>query len=87
MQHVQEGLAAVKIQDSELSRLQEKQRAAVQRSLGRAGGMSQLAAGKGRDQDGEAGHAYVHPDLQELSFGSLGMEKRYVLVTVVFGVS
>ncbi|KAF9809064.1 hypothetical protein IEO21_07601 [Rhodonia placenta] len=75
VQHVQEGLAAVKIQDSELSRLQEKQRAAVQRSLGRAGGMSQLAAGKGRDQDGEAGHAYVHPDLQELSFGSLGMEK------------
>lgn len=76
VKNVQDGLAAVKIQDSELGKLQEKQRAAVQRSLGRAGGVSQLNGGKERDEDGEYDRPYVHPDLQELSFGSLGAEQR-----------
>ena len=61
VEDVQKGLAAAKIQDSELGKLQEKQRAAVQRSIGRnttLGGM--------------------HPDLQDLSFGNLGAEQRYV---------
>ncbi|KAI0347677.1 hypothetical protein BDW22DRAFT_1364863 [Trametopsis cervina] len=37
VQDVQNNLAAVKIQDTELGKLQEKQRAAVQRSIGRGG--------------------------------------------------
>ncbi|KAH9937331.1 uncharacterized protein B0H18DRAFT_1113185 [Fomitopsis serialis] len=63
VQNVQEGLAAVKIKDSELGRLQEKQRAAVQRSLGRSG--SNIAI---RGANGETGQSYIR-DLQDLSFG------------------
>lgn len=69
VQHVQEGLAAVKIKDSELGRLQEKQRAAVQRSLGRSG--SNIAI---RGANGETGQSYLR-DLQDLSFGPLGAEQ------------
>ncbi len=80
---MQEGLAAAKIHDSELGRLQEKQRAAVQRSLGRAGGVSQLASSSNGRSDEDSGHPYVYPDLQDLSFGSLGAEKRYVAFTLM----
>ncbi|KAI0077440.1 hypothetical protein K474DRAFT_1661700, partial [Panus rudis PR-1116 ss-1] len=84
---VQEGLAAAKIHDSELGKLQEKQRAAVQRSIGRAGGASsgkQPATTRSRyddyDDDDEPRSPqsadYVHPDLQDLSFGPLGDEQR-----------
>ncbi|KAH9835907.1 uncharacterized protein C8Q71DRAFT_858740 [Rhodofomes roseus] len=68
VQNVQEGLAAVKIKDSELGRLQEKQRAAVQRSLGRSG--SNIAIRGNPD----VGQSYVR-DLQDLSFGPLGAEQ------------
>lgn len=40
VEDVQKGLAAAKIHDSELGKLQEKQRAAVKRSLGRNAGSS-----------------------------------------------
>lgn len=70
---MQEGLAAVKIKDSELGRLQEKQRAAVQRSLGRSG--SNIAI---RGANGETGQSYIR-DLQDLSFGPLGAEQRCVI--------
>ncbi|KZT02488.1 uncharacterized protein LAESUDRAFT_730235 [Laetiporus sulphureus 93-53] len=78
VQNVQEGLAAANIQDSELGKLQEKQRAAVQRSMGRtAGANGQSSRGKEKDLDDSenTGHSYVHPDLQDLSFGSLGAEQ------------
>ncbi|CAL1694031.1 unnamed protein product [Somion occarium] len=82
VQDVQEGLAAVKIHDSELGKLQEKQRAAVQRSLGRAGGGKERDRATYEDDDefmqprSASSETYVHPDLQELSFGSLGAEQR-----------
>lgn len=68
----------MKIQDSELGKLQEKQRAAVKRSLGRASGQS----GKARAEDADEFYASgrqsgaMHPDLQDLSFGSLGAERK-----------
>ncbi|EMD41873.1 hypothetical protein CERSUDRAFT_79493 [Gelatoporia subvermispora B] len=77
---VQEGLAAAKIQDTELGKLQEKQRAAIQRSQGRASSATLLASrGKGRDDDethDQDGQPYAYPDLQDLSFGPLGAEQR-----------
>jgi len=76
VQHVQEGLAAVKIHDSELGKLQEKQRAAVQRSISRTGSMSTdlQFRGNGRDTGGYGGQVYS--DLQDLNFGPLGSEQR-----------
>lgn len=71
---MQAGLAAVNITGSELSKLQEKQRAAVERSKIRA---------KDRDRERTdnfatpSGTSRVHPDLQDLSFGSLGFDQRY----------
>lgn len=65
---MQEGLAAANINDSEVLKLQEKQRAAVQRAMKR-----------GRDRDSEADEVsapHLHPDLQDLSFGTLGAEQR-----------
>ncbi|EKM61364.1 uncharacterized protein PHACADRAFT_168806 [Phanerochaete carnosa HHB-10118-sp] len=71
---VQNNLAAVKIQDSELEKLQEKQRAAVQRSIRRT--YSQSGKGKADDNDPYSRGRNVHPDLQDLSFGALGAEKN-----------
>ncbi|PSS29581.1 hypothetical protein PHLCEN_2v2729 [Hermanssonia centrifuga] len=74
---VQNNLAAVHIQDSELGKLQEKQRAAVQRSLGRVSG--QRGKERAYAEDGSEQHANgrpMYPDLQDLSFGSLGTEQR-----------
>ena len=71
VEHVQNSLAAVKIQDSELGKLQEKQRAAVQRSIGR--GKDRVSREDEEDSRGRS----VHPDLQDLSFGTLGNEQRY----------
>ncbi|GJE85873.1 hypothetical protein PsYK624_019520 [Phanerochaete sordida] len=73
---VQAHLAAVKIQDSELGRLQEKQRAAVQRSIGRSG-----QNGKGRAEDSDPyshgrSSSNAYSDLQDLDFGALGNEKN-----------
>jgi len=53
-----------KLDDSELTKLQEKQRAAVDRVV-RNG------------SDCERGREEVHPDLQDLNFGELGEDKRY----------
>ncbi|OBZ68405.1 Protein lsb5 [Grifola frondosa] len=70
VQAVQEGLANAKISNSELGKLQEKQRAAIQRSIGRAGS-SNLR------NDTEEEHAgYNHPDLQDLNFGALGSDQK-----------
>ena len=65
VEDVQKSLAAVNIHDSELGKLQEKQRAAVQRSIGRSSSLRAL--------DDE----HLHPDLQDLNFESLGAEQRY----------
>lgn len=79
---MQSQLAAVKIQDSELGKLQDKQRAAVQRSLGRASahvpnGTEKATSDDDGDEDGYSPRSsYVHPDLQDLNFGDFGTEKR-----------
>lgn len=80
MADVQNNLAAVKIQDSELGKLQEKQRAAVQRSIGRGSGQN----GKIREEENDPysrsrSSSGVHPDLQDLSFGALGSEKKQAI--------
>ena len=85
---VQNKLATANISDvsgSEIGKLQEKQRAAVQRSIGRAS--SQNLNGKSRstalsDEEeeyspGGSRMSSVHPDLQDLSFGALGADQRY----------
>lgn len=54
------GMAAAGLTESEVIKLQEKQRAAVERAKER----------KGKDRVDE--DAYVHPDLQDLSFGAIG---------------
>ncbi|THH23084.1 hypothetical protein EUX98_g8090 [Antrodiella citrinella] len=64
VEDVQEGLAKAHIHDSELGKLQQKQRAAVQRSISR--GTLPYA----HDD------SHLHPDLQDLSFGPLGAEQR-----------
>ena len=66
VEDVQQGLEAVKIAGSEVQRLQEKQRAAVQRAV-----RERPLAGD------DALGSPVHPDLQDLSFGELGPEQRY----------
>jgi hypothetical protein len=66
VEDVQQGLEAAHIAGSELQRLQEKQRAAVQRAV------------RERPQTGdEALGSPIHPDLHDLSFGELGAEQRY----------
>jgi hypothetical protein len=62
---VQQGLE-VQTTGSEVQRLQEKQRAAVQR----------VVRQRPRSDDG-APESPIHPDLQDLSFGELGPEQRY----------
>ncbi|KAH9950900.1 seryl-tRNA synthetase [Amylocystis lapponica] len=69
VQHVQEGLAAAKS-------MTRSSRAAVQRSIGRAGSTSMTAQLRGKERDtGDYGKS-VHPDLQDLSFGPLGSDQR-----------
>ncbi|KAI8990560.1 hypothetical protein BD414DRAFT_438281 [Trametes punicea] len=79
VKEIQEGLAATKLSNSELGKLQEKQRAVIERSVGRAGSSST------RPDPGEesptsptspTSASSVHPDLQDLQFGSLGAEQR-----------
>jgi seryl-tRNA synthetase len=67
VEEVQQGLEAVQITGSEVQRLQEKQRAAVQRAVRQ----------RTLPEDGTTGSP-LHPDLQDLSFGELGSEQRYI---------
>ncbi|KAL7285408.1 hypothetical protein ACG7TL_000504 [Trametes sanguinea] len=79
VKEIQEGLAATKLSSGELGKLQERQRAAIERSTGRVGSSST------RPDPGDesptsptspTSPSYVHPDLQDLEFGSLGAERR-----------
>ncbi|KAJ3489580.1 hypothetical protein NLI96_g2021 [Meripilus lineatus] len=72
---VQDSLAAAKIHDSEIGRLQEKQKAAVQRSLGRVTGQSVKERNVDSDPYQTGSSSHIHPDLQDLSFGPLGAEQ------------
>ncbi|KAH9858061.1 hypothetical protein C2E23DRAFT_802525 [Lenzites betulinus] len=78
VKEIQEGLAAAKLSSSQLGRLQEKQRAAIERSTVRAGSST---ARHDSDEDSPTSPtsptspSYVHPDLQDLQFGALGSEK------------
>jgi hypothetical protein len=69
---VQQGLAAARIGDSEVAKLQEKQRAAVRRAAGRRE-PGLLDGGDSADVGRQPSSA--HPDLQDLSFGELGAEQ------------
>lgn len=68
---VQAGLAAANLShtEGEVTKLQEKQRAAVSRAV---------KAGSYRDntREDDEGNTHLHPDLQDLSFGTLGGEQR-----------
>ena len=66
VEEVQQGLEAIQIAGSEEQKLQEKQRAAVQRAVRQ----------RPRTEDSPSGSP-IHPDLQDLSFGALGPEQRY----------
>jgi len=57
------------VHDSELGKLQEKQRAAVQRSIGRTAGQTSFGKARADDYD-------LHPDLQDLNLGPSGVEQR-----------
>nr|VWO96720.1 Vacuolar protein sorting-associated protein 27 [Ganoderma boninense] len=75
VKEIQEGLAAAKISSSELGKLQDKQRAAINRSIGRSG--SSMNPGSGDDSPtSPTSPSYVHPDLQDIQFGALGAEQR-----------
>ena len=66
VEDVQQGLEAVQIAGSEVQKLQEKQRAAVQRAV------------RERPRaESNSPRLPIHPDLQDLSFGELGSEQRY----------
>ncbi|KAI0296217.1 hypothetical protein BC826DRAFT_1185098 [Russula brevipes] len=75
VEEVQQGLEAAHITGSEVQKLQEKQRAAVQRAV------RQRPSSRADDYD--APESPIHPDLQDLSFGTLGPEKRYACLTVL----
>jgi hypothetical protein len=66
VEEVQQDLEAVHITGSEVQKLQEKQRAAVQRAVHQ----------RSRTEGSPSGSP-IHPDLQDLSFGALGQEQRY----------
>ncbi|KAI9460567.1 hypothetical protein BJY52DRAFT_1185932 [Lactarius psammicola] len=66
VEEVRQGLEAADIAGSEVQKLQDKQRAAVQRAVRRYS----------RTDDDALGSASVHPDLHDLSFGELGPEQR-----------
>jgi LAS seventeen-binding protein 5 len=66
VEEVQQGLEAVHVSGSEVQRLQERQRAAVQRAVRQ----------RSRQEDDTLGSP-IHPDLHDLSFGELGPEHRY----------
>jgi LAS seventeen-binding protein 5 len=66
VEDVQQGLEAAHITGSEVQKLQEKQRAAVQRAVRE----------RPRAED-DSPRSPFHPDLQDLSFGELGSEQRY----------
>jgi LAS seventeen-binding protein 5 len=78
VEEVQQHLAAAKIDGgSELTKLQVKQRAAVERAVGR----DKDRGGRGKDRSIDAypsppNSAGLHPDLQELSFGEIGSSQR-----------
>lgn len=61
VENVRKSLAATKVEDSELAKLQHKQRTVVGRAL--------------RSRGVREGGDEVHPDLQDLNFGELGEEK------------
>ena len=73
VKEIQEGLAAAKLSTTELGKLQDRQRAAIERSIGRAGGSS-MNPGSGETSPTSP----IHPDLQDLQFGPLGAAQRCV---------
>ncbi|KAH9049344.1 hypothetical protein EDB84DRAFT_1556201 [Lactarius hengduanensis] len=66
VEEVRQGLEAAEIAGSEVQKLQDKQRAAVQRAVRRYS----------RTEDDASRSTSVHPDLHDLSFGALGPEQR-----------
>lgn len=69
---VQEGLAAANIHDSELQKLQIKQRAALQRAVNR----DRSAVSEEQNERSRQPQSPLHPDLQDLSFGALGVDQQ-----------
>lgn len=73
-------MAAVNIHHSgELDRLQERQRAAVERSISRKSEYGRELAAGANAYPSPPSSAAIHPDLQDLTFGRLGDSHRYVV--------
>ncbi|EIW64195.1 uncharacterized protein TRAVEDRAFT_55185 [Trametes versicolor FP-101664 SS1] len=72
---IQEGLAATKLSNSQLGKLQDRQRAAIERSTGRVGSSSTRPDSDEDSPASPTSPSYVHPDLQNLEFGALGAEQ------------
>jgi LAS seventeen-binding protein 5 len=72
VEEVQQGLEAEHVSGSEVQRLQERQRAAVQRAVRQ----------RSRQEDDTLG-SHIYPDLHDLSFGTLGPEHRYAGLAVL----
>jgi len=68
---VQAGLAAANLShtEGEVTKLQERQRAAVSRAI-------KSGNHRGKDRQDSEDDSHLHPDLQDLSFGALGGEQR-----------
>lgn len=59
--------------DSEVNKLQERQRVAVERVVRERDGSTSSLRGKRKDDTVYS----MHPDLQDLSFGPLGNDQRF----------
>lgn len=78
VKEIQEGLAAAKLSTTELGKLQDRQRAAIERSIGRSGSTNYGYTSPGSGETSPTSPTYVHPDLQDLQFGALGSDQKYV---------
>ncbi|KAI0698394.1 seryl-tRNA synthetase [Cerioporus squamosus] len=76
VKEIQESLAAAKLSTTELGKLQDRQRAAIERSIGRSGSASYDYTSPGSGETSPTSPTYVHPDLQDLQFGALGSDQK-----------
>lgn len=76
VKELQESLAAAKLSTTELGKLQDRQRAAIERSVGRSGSTNYGYTSPGSGETSPT--SPVHPDLQDLQFEALGSDQKYV---------
>ncbi|RDX51011.1 seryl-tRNA synthetase [Lentinus brumalis] len=74
VKELQESLAAAKLSTTELGKLQDRQRAAIERSVGRSGSTNYGYTSPGSGETSPT--SPVHPDLQDLQFEALGSDQK-----------